>query len=140
MHLILIQEKNLENYTNQSLVFDPIYREEIQSYLTHYLKQEMAPHEILDTLQTKHPQFETQSKRADAKGFTVYYPKNQETDILEKHIRNVLKWRTPTKHYTSLIERFHHTGTNNYDRVLAAIRNSITYETYPSIHAFLEKG
>lgn len=40
---------------------------------------------------------------------------------IERTCKRVLGWRTPTKRYTSIHNRFMNTGSSNYDKVIAEI-------------------
>lgn len=52
--------------------------------------------------------------RADSLGITVYATKSE----IEQACRSILGWRTPTKKYNSIFERFMNSGTFNYDRII----------------------
>ena len=40
---------------------------------------------------------------------------------IERTCKRVLGWKTPTKRYTSIHNRFMNTGSSNYDKVIAEI-------------------
>lgn len=40
---------------------------------------------------------------------------------VERTCKRVLGWRTPTKRYTSIHNRFMNTGSSNFDKVIAEI-------------------
>lgn len=52
--------------------------------------------------------------RADSLGVTVYATKSE----IEKACRSILGWRTSTKKYNSIFERFMKSGTSDYDRII----------------------
>lgn len=52
--------------------------------------------------------------RSDSLGVTVYATKSE----IEQAGRSTLGWRTPTKRYNSIFERFMKSGTSNYDKVI----------------------
>ena len=46
-------------------------------------------------------------------------------NTLERHIKRVLGWRSATKRYNSIIERYRATGSHSYDKVILSIYEGV---------------
>ena len=61
--------------------------------------------------------------RADNKGVSIELPINSHKLIIEQACKEVLGWRTATKHYSSIFERWRSQGSSSYDLVILYLNN-----------------
>ena len=61
--------------------------------------------------------------RADNKGVSIQLPSSNYRLIIEQACREVLGWRTATKRYNSIFERWTAQGSSSYDLVILHLHN-----------------
>ena len=61
--------------------------------------------------------------RADNKGVSIELPIDSYQSIIEQACKTVLGWRTATKNYNSIFERWKAQGSSSYDLVILYLHN-----------------
>ena len=61
--------------------------------------------------------------RADNKGVSIELPTYSYKSIIEQACKQVLGWRTATKNYNSMFERWKAQGSSSYDLVILYLHN-----------------
>ena len=61
--------------------------------------------------------------RADNKGVSIELPIDSYKSIIEQACKTALGWRTPTKNYNSMFERWKAQGSSSYDLVILYLHN-----------------
>lgn len=61
--------------------------------------------------------------RADNKGVSIQLPSSNYKPIIEQACKEVLGWRTATKHYDSIFKRWEAQGSSSYDAVIVHLHN-----------------
>ena len=61
--------------------------------------------------------------RADNKGVSIELPIDSYKSIIEQACKQVLGWRTATKNYNSMFERWKAQGSSSYDSVILYLHN-----------------
>lgn len=61
--------------------------------------------------------------RSDNKNVSITLPASDYEKIIEVACKRLFDWRTPTKRFNTMVERWQSQGSVNYDKVIVYLHN-----------------